>query len=172
MKKTIFVLAIAAMFAVSLSSCTEVKTTEQLLIENTKGWVLSAATSDPAYALESGREITNLLDGYFYDCEKDDIIIFQESGVQVINTGENIDPTWGYQHQAIGNWSLSADNTYLFMQLPFFYDETGFTYDIEQEKCRIVSINSKELVLEFAFNDNESPAKGEYKFTLTYVPAK
>lgn len=172
MKKTFFALAIAALFAVNFSSCEKIKTTAEILTENTKGWVLSAGTSDPAYILQSGRSIENLLDGYLYDCEKDDIIIFQENGTQVINPGSEIDPEWGYQTTTLATWSLSDDNTHLFMQIPFFYDKTGLTYDIEQEECRIVSVSPKELVVEFAFNDNESPSKGEYKFTLTYVPAK
>ncbi|MCQ2277538.1 MAG: hypothetical protein MJZ87_11455 [Bacteroidales bacterium] len=172
MKKTLLVLAVAAMFVFSFSSCGDTQTTAEILTNNTKGWVLSSATSSPAYVLSSGRAIENLLDGYFYDCEKDDIIIFQDGGIQVINPGANVDPEWGYQIQTLGTWSLSADNTVLNMQLPFFYGPSNMTYDQEQESCRIVSVSSKELVLEYAFNDNESPAKGEYTFTLTYVPAK
>ncbi len=168
MKKTLFSLAIAALFAVSLSSCSDSKSTSELLTGATKGWVLSSATSSPAYELSSGRTVEDLMDGYLYECEKDDIIIFQEGGVQVINPGSSIDPEWGYQVETVGTWSLSTDNTYLYMQIPFFYDATGLTYDVEQEECRIVSITSKELVLEFAFNDNTSDAKGEYKFILTY----
>lgn len=172
MKKSLLVLAVAALFVFSFSSCGDPSTTAEILTNNTKGWVLSSATSAPAYELSSGRAVENLLDGYFYDCEKDDIIIFQDGGVEVINPGANIDPEWGYQIQTLGTWSLNADNTVLSMQLPFFYAPSHFTYDLEQEDCRIVSINSKELVLEYKFNDNENPSKGEYTFTLTYVPAK
>ena len=172
MKKTLLVLFAAASLALCVSSCGDPKTTAEMLTGQTKGWVLSSATSNPAYELSSGRSVENLMDGYFYECEMDDIITFQENGVQLINPGKKIDAEWGYQAETYASWALSENDTKLTMQLPFFLDDTHFTFDLEPEVCTIASITSNQLVLEYKFNDNESPAKGEYTFTLTYVPAK
>jgi len=172
MKKTFLVLAAAAMIILGFTSCGSDKTYSELLMEQTKGWVLSAATSDPAYELSTGRSTANLLDGYLYDEEADDIITFKENGIMTIDPGSNVGDGYGYQSTVIASWNISADQSTLNMQIPFFYDETSMMYDAEIEGCSIVSLTSKELVIAYTFNDDESPAKGTYTFTLTYVPAK
>lgn len=168
MKKTLFVMAIAAMFA--LNSCDPtVKTNAELLTGATNGWVLASATSEPGYVLSSGKTATDLMnDGYLYESELDEIITFKEDGVQIIDPGKNIDPEWGYQTPVTANWSLSPDQTTLFMQVPFFYNNDGTSYDAEVENCQIVSLTNKELVVNYTFTDETSPAKGVYTFTLTY----
>jgi hypothetical protein len=172
MKKTLLVLAAAAMIVLGFTSCGGEKTYTELLTGQTKGWVLSAATSEPGYLLNSGRTTADLMDGYLYEEEMDDIITFQENGIMTIDPGTKTTPDYGYQTTVIANWNLSADNSTLNMQIPFFYDETNMMYDQEAESCKIVSLTSKELVVAYTFNDDEAPAKGTYTFTLTYVPAK
>lgn len=172
MKKTFLVLAAAAMIVLGFTSCGGDKTYTELLTQQTKGWVLSAATSEPGYLLESGLRTANLMEGYLYDFEMDDIITFQENGIMTIDPGKLTAEDYGYQSTAVANWNLSADNTMLNMQLPFFYNESYMMYDQEVESCKILSLTSKELVIEFTFNDDENPAKDTYTFTLTYVPAK
>ena len=74
--KKVLVFALIAVFALSLSSCGKKKektNTEKLSIE--KGWVLSEATSSPAYHMSDGSYATNLIkDGYLYIPEEDDIL--------------------------------------------------------------------------------------------------
>ena len=172
MKKTFLVLAAAAMIILGFTSCGGDKTYTEILTEQTKGWVLSAATSDPAYELSIGRTTANLLDGYLYEEEIDDIITFKENGIMTIDPGTKTNPDYGYQGTVIANWNLSADQSTLNMQIPFFYDGTNMMYDAEVESCKISSLTNKELVITYTFNDDEAPAKGTYTFTLTYVPAK
>ena len=165
-------MAVAALIIIGFTSCGGDKTYTEILTNQTKGWVLSAATSDPAYELSTGRTTANLLDGYLYEEEIDDIITFKENGIMTIDPGTNIGEAYGYQSTVIAKWNLSADQTKLNMQIPFFYDDSYMMYDAEVETCTISSLTNKELVITYTFNDDESPAKGTYTFTLTYVPAK
>ena len=100
----------------------------EILTEQTKGWVLSAATSDPAYELSVGRTTANLLDGYLFEEEIDDIITFKENGIMTIDPGTKTAEDYGYQSTVIANWNLSADQSKLNMQIPFFYDESNMMY--------------------------------------------
>lgn len=172
MKRTFFALVAAAVLVISISSCGDTKTYTQILTEQTKGWVLSAATSNPAYVMSSGAPVENLMEGYLQKYELDDIITFKEGNIMTIDPGAEIMEGFGYQAVVPATWNLSADQKTLNMQIPFFYDDTYMSYDQEAESCTILSLTTKELVLSYKFNDNESPAKGEYEFTLTYVPAK
>ena len=60
MKKTLSVLAIAAMLLVSFSCCTGDQTFTTMLTQK-KGWVLSSATSNPSYEMSDGSLVTNLM---------------------------------------------------------------------------------------------------------------
>ena len=178
--KKLLIFALTAVFALSLSSCGKNKKadgtteeqqktkTELLCIE--KGWVLSAATSSPAYELADGTFAINLMtDGYLYPYELDDIIIFNSNGNQVINGGTNVpaDPYEDYQQRdyGVGTWSFSDDETVLYFQIPFFYNEM-------KENAQVLALTENELRVKYTFNDDEAPAKGTYSFTLTYVPVK
>lgn len=172
MKRTFFALFAAAVLVFSFASCGDQKSYTEILTEQTKGWVLSVATSDPAYVMYSGAHVTNLMEGYLDKCELDDIITFKEGNIMTIDPGTEIQEGFGYQAVVSANWNLSADQTTLNMQIPFFYNDDYTMYDQAMESCSIIALSSKELVLSYSFNDNESPAKGEYTFTLTYVPAK
>lgn len=172
MKKTFFALFAAAVLVLGFSSCGEQKSYTQILTEQTKGWVLSAATSNPAYLMTAGNSVENLMEGYLAKCELDDIITFKEGNIMTIDPSTNIEVGFGYQAVVPATWNLSTDQKTLNMQIPFFYDDTYMNYDQEIESCTILSLTSKELVLSYKFNDDESPLKGEYEFTLTYVPAK
>jgi len=173
MKKLFSVLAIAAMVVFTFSSCdtTTEKTMADYLCQS-KGWVLSTATSSPAYALSDGTYITDLMtEGYLYDYELDDIITFNTNGTMSINPGTNIDAEYGYQQEVGSTWNFNSDTTVLNFQIPFFYDETGYTFDAELENAKILYITDTEMKLAYTFNDDLG-AKGEYTFYLTYVPAK
>ena len=174
MKKTFLVLAAAAMIVLGFTSCGGNKTYAELLTAQTKGWVLSAATSDPAYVFESATTppSSDIYNDYLEDYEQDDILKFQENGILLIEPGDKIVADYGYQSTVSATWNLSSDETKLNLQLPFFYDDSYMMYDQDMESCSINSLTKKELVISYAFNDNVSPTKGEYVFTMTYVPAK
>ncbi|MCQ2284529.1 MAG: hypothetical protein MJZ57_06480 [Bacteroidales bacterium] len=174
MKKVFSVLAVAALFVIGFTSCDPVQEktyADYLTYEN--GWVLASATSNPAYALSDGSYVSDLMtEGYLYESELDEVLTFNANGSMSINPGANIDPEWGYQQEVASTWAFNADTTAILMQLPFFYDETGYMFDSEVETCKILSLNENEMKLAFTFNDDEQPAKGEYTFILTYKHAK
>lgn len=167
--KKVLVFALVAIFALSLSSCGKNKektNTEKLCIE--KGWVLSAATSSPAYELLDGSYATDLInEGYLYNYEVDDIIKFQANGNLIINGGKNVPESGDYQAEdkGVGTWKFSSDETKLTFQIPFFYDE-------QQEVADILELSETQLRVKYTFNDYDNPSKKAYSFTLTYVPAK
>lgn len=155
----------------SLSSCSKEESKTDLLTKPSKGWVLSGATSSPAYELSNGSFATDLMeDGYLKEYEKDDIIKFSEDGGQTISPGKLVDPYDGYQKVVAATWSFSDDETILNMQIPFFYNDEGTSYDSDIESCEILSLTNDELRIKYTFSDD--PVKGKYSFTLTYVHAK
>lgn len=172
MKKLFSVMAIAAMFVFTFSSCGDPEKTTADYLCQPKGWVLSAATSTPAYDLSDGTHITDLMtEGYLYAYELDDIITFNANGTMSIKPGTNIDPVAGYQQEVGSTWHFNADTTMLYFQIPFFYDNDGTSFDAELENAKILYINDTEMKLAYTFKDDDQ-AKGEYTFYLTYVPAK
>ncbi|MBR4136762.1 MAG: hypothetical protein IKU03_10230 [Bacteroidales bacterium] len=172
MKKLFSVLAVAAMVVFTLTSCEKPEPTKADYLCQDKGWVLSAATSTPAYDLSDGTHITDLMtEGYLYAYELDDIITFNANGTMSIKPGANIDPVFGYQQEVGSTWAFNADTTVLYFQIPFFYNEDGTSFDAELENAKILYINENEMKLAYTFNDDLG-AKGEYTFYLTYVPAK
>ena len=130
------------------------------------GWVLSEATSSPAYVMLNGACIDNLMHGYFFDFEIDDVIHFLSNGTHYVNPGIKIpSEEVGYtQETSLGQWHFdNPDNpSYLYMQIPFIYGE-----------CRLISLTTDMLKISFVYIDDEykNSTKGTYVFTLTYVPA-
>ena len=172
MKKLFSVLAVAAMVVFTLTSCDRPEPTKADYLCQSKGWVLSAATSTPAYVLSDGTYINDLMtEGYLFASELDDIITFNANGTMSINPGTNIDTTFGYQQEVGSTWYFNADTTMLYFQIPFFYNDDYTSFDAELENAKILYINETEMKLAYTFNDNDL-AKGEYTFYLTYVPAK
>lgn len=173
MKKVFCVLAVAALFVASFSSCNQEKTATELLTQK-NGWVLSSATSAPAYLMSDGSYAQDLInDGYLEDFEAAYILLFNENGNEVVKPGkvvapEDFDPEWCYREEtSLGNWSFdNADNPeYISMQVPFFYDEVA-------EKCQVLALTKDEFRIKCTIDDTENPAKEIYSFTLTFVPAK
>lgn len=176
MKKTLSVLAIAAM--VMLTACTpqqsETPITD-ILKSAKKGWVMTSVKSVPAYVLESGVALEELYadgdyehnTGFFTAAEKDDAIIFGENGVQTIDPGTLLpdDPTEPYQVATVATYSVNEVTEQISFQMPWEYDATP-------ELCSVVSYDKKQLVLKYTRNDDENPTKSQNTFTITYVPAK
>lgn len=165
-KSTLSIIVVAAVCMLAFSSCTKEKTmTEMLQIK--KGWTLSTATSSPAYNLNEGGQITNLFDGYVRDCEKDDIIKFNEDGHEYLNPGDDVCDGQASEESSIGSYSLNEDAMTMDMQIPFFYDAAV-------ESVKIVELTEDVLKVNFIFTETAQTTKapGDYTFTLTYVPAK
>lgn len=167
MKKVLSIAAMALAFVLVFTSCNKEKSmTEMLTIE--KGWKMSSATTTPYWTLNDESQISNLFDGYVYDCEKDDIIKFKEDGFEYLNPGANICEDQASQESSLGAWKLDEEKKELQMQIPFFYDE-------DAEYVSIVELTSELLKVNYTWTLTEDPSKGKpgtYTFTITYVPAK
>lgn len=167
MKKVLSIAAMALAFVLVFTSCNKEKTmTEMLTIE--KGWKMSSATTTPYWTLNDNSQISNLFDGYVWDCEKDDIIKFKEDGFEYLNPGANICEDQASQESSLGAWKLNEEKKELQMQIPFFYDEAA-------EYVSIVELTEELLKVNYTWELKEDPAKGvpgTYTFTITYVPAK
>ena len=175
MKKTLSVLAIAAM--VMLTACTpqqsETPITD-ILKSAKKGWVMTSVKSVPAYVLESGVALEELYadgdyehnTGFFTAAEKDDAIIFGENGVQTIEPGTVL-PSDGsaYQVATVTTYTVNEATEELSFQMPWEYDDAI-------EKCSVQSYDKNQLVIKYTRNDDSNPAKSQNTFTITYVPAK
>lgn len=174
MKRNLLILAVVALFACSLNSCDPIEKSRTELLTIEKGWVLSFAISSPAYLMSDGvTQVTDLImGGYLNECELDDIIIFNANGGQTINPGAAICEDFGYQTEKAGTWNFSEDESVLNFQVPFFYNDEYTTFDAELENATILSLTENELRVSYSFTDESSPAKGNYTFTLTYVPVK
>ena len=167
------VLSVVALFAVILFVGCDLKekTFADYLTQQTKGWVLTAATSDPAYIMKNGERVTDLYNGgYLTAWEKEYVLIFQENGNVIVKPGKTVAPSAedGYTAETnIGNWIINnVDGMDLLnCQIPFFMDE-------DVEVCRIVSLDNKKMELNCTINDDTPASKGTYTFRLTYEPAK
>lgn len=145
-----------------------------------QGWVLSEATSRPCYVFSNGEVVEDLMHGYLFDFETDDIIRFSSDGTHSVEPSYIIpseDFDYGYtQETSLGQWHFdNPDNpAYLFMQIPFIYGDGPNTYNPAIEECRIISLTTDMLKISFTYIDDEykNATKGYYTFTLTYVPAR
>ena len=175
MKKTLFAMAIAATLVLGFNSCDPVeKTLTDYLTAPKNGWVLEAATSTPGYTMSSGAIIENLMEGYLYDYEMDDIIKFTADGIQTIDPGTLLpdDSTSAYQTAVSTTYTIDEATKILNMQVPFFYNDDYTSFDAQPEICEIIALDENQLKIRCTINDDENPAKPTYSFTLTYVPAK
>lgn len=178
--KKVLVFALVAVFALSLSSCgkkTEKTKTEK--ITHAKGWVLKAATVDPAVPV--GESTThNWYGDYLYDYEQDDIIVFNTNGSFIVKPGKLTpgEDEDGYTVEKADKWEFNSDESKVTMQIPFFYEEVDYlsgevarTFNKQQEVCEISSLSETELVL--IYKANTTFVKGtDYTWTLTYEAVK
>lgn len=166
MKKNLLIVAILAIFAGLFSACGPIEVTDEALLTQSKGWVLSAASSSPSYALSDGSFATDLInDGYLYDCEVDDILYFYANGGLAINPSANLCEETDDEYASTWTLTSNENGKFLEFQIPFFYDN-------ELEVAEVLALSAEELRVKYTFTDDESPAKGTYSFTLTYVPVK
>ena len=179
MKKALFVMAVAAL--VLFNACNPVEKNHAYYLQNaTKGWQMVSVKSVPAYQLESGVSLDELFangdlehqTGYFYSYEKDDIIIFGENGVETINPGTLVPEEGAYTQTVTTSYTVDEDNSMLYFQMPWEYNDNFTAYDEEVEKCSISACDKDQLILIYTRNDDENPAKAQNTFTITYEPAK
>ena len=150
MKKVLSVLAIAALFVVSFSSCGGNEKTATELLTQKNGWVLSSATSAPAYQMLDGSFAGDLInDGYLYDFEAAYIIAFNENGNEIVKPGkvvaaEDFDGDAYREETSLGNWSFDKTENpeYITLQIPFFYDEEAeYCQSFQEGLIKIVEEN-------------------------------
>ena len=168
MKKNILIAAMCVLVATGFMSCGETDDKTELLTDK-KGWVISAATSTPGYLIGEDH-ISNLMDGYFNDWEKDDVLYFEANGNHSVDPGTKLPPEGedGYTTKTgLGSWKfIGDDKSKISMQLPFFYDD-------DPEVCNVVSLTKDEFKVRYTFVDRiPTPTKAEgdieYTFVITY----
>ncbi len=150
-----------------------------------QGWKMTSVVSSPAYCLAiNGVTLTELFadgdfdhgDGYFYECEKDDIIVFSNDGThRLLPDSIFCEYGWGYtQETELGQWHFDndANPTYLYYQLPFFYNDDYSSYDAPLEACQIIVLSRNMLKVAYLLDFEQKRSKGAYVFTITYVPAE
>lgn len=184
MKKVLSLLAVAALLV--FNGCnppaSETPITD-VLKSAKKGWVMTSVKSVPAYVLDdSGVALDELFadgdhehnTGFFFACEKDDIILFGEDGVQTIDPGtlRPEDPTEAYQFAVVASYSVDEKNEMLYFQMPWEYNADFTIYDDPVEKCTVQEYSKNKLVIKYTRNDDNNPAKAQNTFTITYVPVK
>jgi hypothetical protein len=178
MKKTIFaVMALTFAFAAIFVACTKELTDEEMLTQ-TKGWILTAATSEPPYIMlsEDGEEpehLRDLMKGYFYDYELDDVYYYDENYALRVDPGKKLPPSGKDGYTAVttlGSWVLNGKS--LTTKVPSFYDKDPVTGTWIMDKVKITNLTKDELTYTFTWDAaaKKKIAKGEeiYTFTLTF----
>lgn len=175
--KKLLVLAAAALMVCFNSCGPKEKTLTDYLTAPKKGWVMEAATSTPAYHMQSGALVDNLMEGYFFDYEMDDIISFDAEGNETIDPGKLLaDDGAAYQNVVTAKYSVNDETKILMCQMPWIYEyddnDLPIGYSPAQEVCEIITLDDNMLKIRCTIDDVAAPTKDVYSFTITYVPAK
>jgi hypothetical protein len=138
------------------------------------GWILAEGSITPAYRTEAGDDISDLMD-FLSACEKDDVIFFDDNGVERIKTNVQCAEGQGLQGTevpALWHFDNAEDPLYLYMQLPFFYeyDDDGnvLGLDPKTENCKMIDITKDEFQLIYT----DSSEAGTYKFNMIFRDPK
>ena len=169
MKKNTLIVAVIAIFAMSLTSCGHKDPTlTECLTGAKKGWTIEKATVDHTFTMLSGKTVEDLVgDGYLYDCEKDEIIKFLDNGSQTINPGKST-CEFGYQKEVATTYEVSSDDKTLTCHIPFYYNEDETSFHAIPQECVVVSFSEKELVLRCNFFVDNITTKEKFVLTMTY----
>lgn len=183
MKKSILsVIAIALVGVFAFTSCNKEQTKKDVLTQS-KGWKMVEATCATGITSDDDNTIFNLMDGYFFECELDDIITFKEDGYVYFNPGKTVmsDDAEGIvsypsQETPMGVWTLDEDNDILSTHFPWEYDFANTANNGEPYNCKVVTLNNDKMKLTFTLKIVADPAKdivpGEYPIDIVYEPAK
>ena len=183
MKKVLSVLAVVALILIAFTSCkSKEKTYADYLTQQTKGWVLESATSSPDYVMSDGKRVADIYNDYLYEWEQQYVLIFNENSSEIVKPGKVVAPDsipanqCFREEKSLGNWSImenvsrnNATYDFLNMYIPFVFHQDG---TVPLCECQIITLDDKMLKVKFIFNDDQLPAKGNYEWTLTYVPVK
>ena len=184
MKKTL--IAAIALIAFAFTACQPTEPTKTELLTK-KGWTLSTATSIPAFENKSGVTNENLFVSFFWDCEKDDILNFNQNGSSIMDLGKLICDDQTGKELSLGNWRFLKNEEVLEFYLPYFFNEDNSLARLE---AKIVALDANTLTLRIPleYDNGLNPAKSgkirndrgvqdaksvkNYEFILTYKVAK
>ena len=178
MKKTLFALmALTLVCAITLSSCTKKEEekeeptpkTKTELLTQVKGWVLTSATSIPAFEPLAGTPNEDLFKAFFEECEIDDINIFKTNGDMVLKYGGKLCAGQTGNEENLGKWQFIGDKeeTLQFYLIAYYEDNGNYT----PLEAKIVDLSETSLKLRVPIYEYRS-ADPKYQFTLTYKVAE
>jgi len=167
MKKT-FLAAMALIIAFAFSACEKTETpetptpepTKEEMLQTAKGWIMTAATSDPAYIMAdgSGNAFTDLYKNFFESYELDDIYFYKEGGALEVDPGQIGE--YGYQKkETLGVWKLFSNNTKLVTKVPGFYDYDEVNNVWIMDEVNLIDITSTTLKYSFKWNVSDTKSK-------------
>lgn len=180
MKKSILsVIAVALVGVFAFTSCNKEQTKKDYLTQN-KGWKMVEATCATGMTTTTNNTIYNLMEGYFFECELDDILTFKEDGYVYFNPGKNVNDEgmdlYPAQETAMGTWTLDEDNDLLKTHFPWEYDFVNTANNTDPWTCNVVTLDENKMKLTCKLVVTANPAKaiapGEYPIDLVYEPAK
>ena len=167
--KKLFLVAITILIAFAFSACTKELTYEEMLTQK-KGWVVTAATSNPAYEKLNGEKVFDLYKNYFEKYELDDIYFYEKDGALKVDPKEIGE--WGNQAvTTLGAWVL--DYPSLTTKVPGFYDKNSdgtWTMD----KVTITHLEENTLQYTYTWNATRknTNAKDDEIYTWTFTFSK
>jgi len=179
MKKTLFALmALTLVCAITLSSCSKkeedpepiVPKTKTELLTQSKGWMLIAATSSPAFPSGESQYADLFNSPVINDWDKDDVFYYGADFSVKVNPGAKLPPSGkiedGYiAEKSLGAWKFKNNETILEHYYPFFYE------DDEAEDMTLVDLTETKLVLQFKWQP-DLDKKTDYTWIYTFAPKK
>jgi len=135
--------------------------TERLCRPN--GWRLADTHIEPVYEMPDHTFISNLLDGYLWNYEIDDVLVFNADGTHYVNPGALTNPNGYTTTTSLGAWYYdNADNPqFITMRIPYLYNKPAI-------QCRIGTLSNSEFTIAYTFVDED---RAQYTVALRYVPA-
>lgn len=180
MKKSIFsIIAIALVGVFAFTSCNKEKSKKDILTQS-KGWKMTEATCATGINTTDNDKIYNLMEGYFFACELDDILTFKEDGYVYFNPGKLVNDEgsdlYPSEETAMGTWTLDEENDILTTHFPFEYDFKNPANNGTPFNCKVVTLDENKMKLTFTLKVVPGQAKdiaaGEYPIDIVFEPAK
>jgi hypothetical protein len=177
-KATIEVTTVDGSFSARCIVTVTVPPTPEELLTQDKGWQLTAGTCNPPYESIDGKLISNLFEGFLYDCELDDIVFFYKNYSQYLNYGKILCDWESGIGINLGKWRIRESENVLEFQLSYFL-ETDDTFAKLEGTIVVLDENTLKLDIPITFDDGTKLAKRglmslgtkatkDYVFTLTY----
>lgn len=155
-------LIIFALLAISLISCDKENDMKQkLAIEN--GWILQSASAYPAYVLDDGTRINDLMNGLIKECEKDDIIVFNTNGKEFKNCGDSLCDGETANDMELGRWEYDVNGDLLLMRLPF--------HNNYKTTANVIKLTDDRLEINVIVSNHNSQTTSQSYWTIVFIPA-